>query len=198
VVHRTVRWAHRRHVSSKFSTALLAIWAINRAPSQPLLIPKHPKSKWPLSYSVTTHSCYSREIRVPLWVELIVFVIECFRYLHSCVVCCILALMCVLLSLVAIGVVAPINLCMARDSGMWRSLREESLRKNCDLKLIIGSLEKGWVQPTSFRTSQHGVGKHLRLDQTIVKIFSMICSSLSHLKFFLYSSHVILLQVIIP
>jgi hypothetical protein len=46
--------------------------------------------------------------------------------------------------LLSIGVLTPINLCMdARDSDLWRSLCGDIIRKICDLKLIIGSVEKG-------------------------------------------------------
>jgi hypothetical protein len=44
------------------------------------------------------------------------------------------------------------------------------IRKNVALKLIIGSLERGWVQPLSIGTPQRGVGKNLRLRQTTRKI----------------------------
>jgi hypothetical protein len=33
--------------------------------------------------------------------------------------------------------------------------------------LIFGSLERGQVQPSSIGTPQHGVGKHIMLDQTM-------------------------------
>jgi hypothetical protein len=36
--------------------------------------------------------------------------------------------------------------------------------------MIIGSLENGWLQPSSFGTPQHGVSKHLRLDRMTIKI----------------------------
>jgi hypothetical protein len=48
-----------------FPMALLATWAINRAPIPPLLVPKHHKFYTSLSYSTTTDLCQSREIRAP-------------------------------------------------------------------------------------------------------------------------------------
>jgi hypothetical protein len=87
--------------------------------------------------------------------------------------CCYFALVCVLLLslLLFLEIVLPSNLCTdARDSNLWRSLRRDNIRKNHGLKLIIISLERGWLQPSSFRTPQRGVGTHLRLDRITIKI----------------------------
>jgi hypothetical protein len=41
---------------------------------------------------------------------------------------------------------------------------------NRGLKLVFGSLGKDLVQPSSFGTPQRGVGKHLRLERTTIKM----------------------------
>jgi hypothetical protein len=43
----------------------------------------------------------------------------------------------------------------------------ETIRKSRGIKLIIGSLEEGRVQPLSFGAPQCEVGKHLRRDRTM-------------------------------
>jgi hypothetical protein len=60
----------------------------------------------------------------------------------------------------------------ARDSNLWRSLRGDiiDIRKTMTLKLIIGSLNRGLVEPLSIGAPQRGVSKHLRLDRMTVKI----------------------------
>jgi hypothetical protein len=67
------------------------------------------------------------------------------------------------------------------------------IRKIVALKLIVGSLERGWVQPLSIKTPQRGIGKHLRLDRTTGKItLSLVLVSLWF--FFLYLSSIFHLQ----
>jgi hypothetical protein len=45
--------------------------------------------------------------------------------------------------LLFIGVLTPIKLCMTtRDSNLWTSLRGDTIKKICGLKLIFRSLEK--------------------------------------------------------
>jgi hypothetical protein len=62
--------------------------------------------------------------------------------------------------------------------------KRKSIRKIYGLKLIIRSLEKGWMQLSSFGTPQHGVVKHLRLDRTMVKI--VVSRVLDLLRFVLH------------
>jgi hypothetical protein len=43
----------------------------------------------------------------------------------------------------------------------------EIRKRTMVLKLIIGSLERGRVQPSSIGTPEHGVGKNFTLDRTM-------------------------------
>jgi hypothetical protein len=55
-----------------------------------------------------------------------------------------------------------ISIVRARDSKLWRFLAngKNTLKENTVVfKLIIGSLERGWVQPSSIGMPQHGSGK---------------------------------------
>jgi hypothetical protein len=101
------------------------------------------------------------------------------------------ALLCVFYSslLLVFKIVLPSNLCTTtRDSDMWRSLWGDIFDKqDHGLKLIIGSLESDWVQPSSFGTPQRGVAKHLRLDQTTGKI-TVSCVLYSYCDLFFVST----------
>jgi hypothetical protein len=73
--------------------------------------------------------------------------------LQSCALCCVL-----LLSLALLELLLPSKLCMtARDPDLWRSLRGEKYKEDYEIKLIIGSLERSLVQPSSYGTPQWGV-----------------------------------------
>jgi hypothetical protein len=55
-------------------------------------------------------------------------------------------------------------------------------KKDMTLKLIIGSLNRGLVEPLSIGAPQRGVSKHLRLDRMTVKI--VVSHVLILLRFF--------------
>jgi hypothetical protein len=66
--------------------------------------------------------------------------------------------LCVLLPILTL-VLSPWSLLRARDSNLWRFLangKSDKQRKSVVFKLIIGSLERGWVQPLSIGTPQRG------------------------------------------
>jgi hypothetical protein len=89
----------------------------------------------------------------------------------------VLLILCVFYSslLLFIGVLYLIKLCRtARDSNLWSSLHEDTIRKICGLKLIFGSLEKVEFNPCPLGHHNVDVGKHLRLGQTTVKL-TMSC-----------------------
>ena len=61
-----------------------------------------------------------------------------------------------------------INIIRVRDSNLWRFLTKGTStirKKTVVFKWIIGSLERGWVQPSFIRTSQRGSRQVFYLDE---------------------------------
>jgi hypothetical protein len=90
----------------------------------------------------------------------------------------VLVLLCVFYSslLPSIGFLASINLCAAtRDFDLWIFVQRESIRNNYGLKLIFGSLDKGWVHSHPLGHHNMDIGKHLRLSRTMVKLLCLVC-----------------------
>jgi hypothetical protein len=110
--------------------------------------------------SASTHPIIVFEIwaLVELWTRCAVFVC---LFLDLCVChCCDSSSWVCFYSLLTLVVFIVINIVRVRGSNLWRFLtkRTSAIRKKIVVfKWIIGSLERGWVQPSSIGTPQRGI-----------------------------------------
>jgi hypothetical protein len=151
------------------TTAPRSLGAIEGTHRHMELYTKHPLNILQHRDTTTTLLLWQIEIRARVWV---VTPLRCLMCSSLNLFLCVLLWFCLLyVSLL------PLLLWLIWDQlcKVWEtpncgdsSQREKlEIRKRIVvLKLIIGSLERGWVQPSSVATPQHGVGKNLMLDRT--------------------------------
>jgi hypothetical protein len=103
----------------------------------------------------------------------------CARFLTCVPVAAVtLALVCVCIPSLTIVVFMLINIVRVRGSNLWRFLTKgtSAMRKKIMVfKWIIGSLERGWVQPSSIGTPQRGSRKVFYLAEPWDKIRCVTC-----------------------
>jgi hypothetical protein len=89
-----------------------------------------------------------------------------------CVVVLQIWVLCVLLSPTLLCAFFVISIVRARDSKLWRFIangKNTMKEKTVVFKLVIGSLERVWVQPSSIRTPQRG-SRHVANPDTTCKL----------------------------
>jgi hypothetical protein len=144
--------------------------AIKGTPRRMEQYTKHSKSTLQLWNFATTPSKCLREI----WALFSVITLSLCCWLcslHLCVCCCCVLLMCVY-STPSLTSVLIVITCVRRER-----LQLVEIPHNRDIvrykeepwytSFISGSLERGWVQPSSIGMPQRGVCKHITLDRTM-------------------------------
>jgi hypothetical protein len=137
-------------------TAPSCLGAIKGTPRRMEETPKHSLSILSLPHSVFAHliDCVS-DLSSVLVVNSLCFILRSILGLCACVCC---GFVCVASQPYSCAFIV-IFVVRARDSNLWRFLanrKKRQGRKAVVFKLIIGSLERGCVQPSSIGTPQRG------------------------------------------
>jgi hypothetical protein len=113
---------------------------------------------------------------------------------RSCLVCVLLlqlSLLCVLLFPLTLVFIWD-HLCKAWETPNYGDSSQRDIveiKRIMVFKLIFGSFERGWVQPSSIRTPQRGVGKYSTWPNHRIKI-AVSCAFISvRFSLYLHSLH---------
>jgi hypothetical protein len=141
------------------STAPSCLGAIKGTPRRMEELPKHSLSILRLQDSNSTHSIPCVSDLSSIWVVNSVCCVSSSSRDLCAWLCCVFESCVCCFSQPYSCAFFVINIVRARGSNLWRfpAKGKETIRKKVVVfKLIIGSLERGWVQPSSIGTPQRG------------------------------------------